>query len=78
VLWYKNSVRTSQETHYVSATSSNPLMLLGETNLIIAGRKTLAFSLGGSGSILDDYVRFVVDQVTFRQDYFLIPSVFPY
>jgi hypothetical protein len=28
---YKNSVRTSQETHYVSATKPNQLMLFGET-----------------------------------------------
>jgi hypothetical protein len=28
---YKNSVRTSQETHYISATKAQPLMLLGET-----------------------------------------------
>jgi hypothetical protein len=28
---YKNSVRTSQETHYVSATKPNPLILFGET-----------------------------------------------
>jgi hypothetical protein len=28
---YKYSVRTSQETHYVSATKPNRLMLLGET-----------------------------------------------
>jgi hypothetical protein len=28
---YKNSVRTSQETHYVSATETNWLMLFGET-----------------------------------------------
>jgi hypothetical protein len=27
---YKNSVRTSQETHYVSATKTNRLMLFGE------------------------------------------------
>jgi hypothetical protein len=29
--WYVNSVRTSQETHYVSATKPNRLMLFGET-----------------------------------------------
>jgi hypothetical protein len=28
---YKNSVRTSQETHYISATKLNRLMLFGET-----------------------------------------------
>jgi hypothetical protein len=28
---YKNSVRTSQETHYVSATETNRLMLFSET-----------------------------------------------
>jgi hypothetical protein len=28
---YKNSVRTSQETHYVSTTNPNRLMLFGET-----------------------------------------------
>jgi hypothetical protein len=28
---YKNSVRTSQETHYFSATETNRLMLFGET-----------------------------------------------
>jgi hypothetical protein len=28
---YKNSVRTSQETHYVSTTKTNRLMLFGET-----------------------------------------------
>jgi hypothetical protein len=28
---YKNSVRTSQQTHYVSATKTNRLMLLRET-----------------------------------------------
>jgi hypothetical protein len=28
---YKNSVRTSQETHYVSATETNRLMLFRET-----------------------------------------------
>jgi hypothetical protein len=28
---YKNSVRTSQETHYISTTKPNRLMLLGET-----------------------------------------------
>jgi hypothetical protein len=28
---YINSVRTSQETHYVSATEPNRLMLFGET-----------------------------------------------
>jgi hypothetical protein len=28
---YKNSVRTSQETHYISATKHNRLMLFGET-----------------------------------------------
>jgi hypothetical protein len=28
---YKNSVRTSQETHYVSATETSRLMLFGET-----------------------------------------------
>jgi hypothetical protein len=28
---YKNSVRTAQETHYVSATETNRLMLFGET-----------------------------------------------
>jgi hypothetical protein len=28
---YKNSVRTSQETHYVSATNTNRLMLFRET-----------------------------------------------
>jgi hypothetical protein len=30
-LWAENSVRTSQETHYVSATKPNRLMLLKET-----------------------------------------------
>jgi hypothetical protein len=30
-VWYVNSVRTSQETHYVSATKPNQLMLFGET-----------------------------------------------
>jgi hypothetical protein len=30
-LWAENSVRTSQETHYVSATKPNQLMLLRET-----------------------------------------------
>jgi hypothetical protein len=29
--WYVNSVRTSQETHYVSTTKPNRLMLFGET-----------------------------------------------
>jgi hypothetical protein len=29
--FYKNSDRTSQETHYVSATETNRLMLFGET-----------------------------------------------
>jgi hypothetical protein len=28
---YRNSVRTSQEAHYVSATETNRLMLFGET-----------------------------------------------
>jgi hypothetical protein len=28
---YKNPIRTSQETHYVSATEPNRLMLFGET-----------------------------------------------
>jgi hypothetical protein len=28
---YKDSVRTSQETHYVSTTKTNRLMLFGET-----------------------------------------------
>jgi hypothetical protein len=28
---YKNSVRTAQETHYVSTTETNRLMLFGET-----------------------------------------------
>jgi hypothetical protein len=28
---YKNLVRTSQETHYISATKSNQLILFGET-----------------------------------------------
>jgi hypothetical protein len=28
---YKNSVRTSKETHYVSVTETNRLMLFGET-----------------------------------------------
>jgi hypothetical protein len=28
---YKNSVRTSQETQYISATKPNRLMLFGET-----------------------------------------------
>jgi hypothetical protein len=28
---YKHSVRTSQETHYISATKTNRLMLFGET-----------------------------------------------
>jgi hypothetical protein len=28
---YKNSVRTSQETHYVSATKPNRLILFGDT-----------------------------------------------
>jgi hypothetical protein len=28
---YKNPVRTSQETHYITATKSNRLMLFGET-----------------------------------------------
>jgi hypothetical protein len=31
VLLYKNSVRTSQEIHYVSTTKPNRLMLFGET-----------------------------------------------
>jgi hypothetical protein len=30
-LWAENSVRTSQETHYVSATKPNRLMLFRET-----------------------------------------------
>jgi hypothetical protein len=29
--WYVNSVRTSQETHYVTTTKSNRLLLFGET-----------------------------------------------
>jgi hypothetical protein len=29
--WYVHSVRTSQETHYISTTKPNRLMLLGET-----------------------------------------------
>jgi hypothetical protein len=32
---YKNSVRTSQETHYVSAAKPNRLMLFGETVLFV-------------------------------------------
>jgi hypothetical protein len=33
IFWtiYKNSVRTSQETNYVSTTKTNRLMLFGET-----------------------------------------------
>jgi hypothetical protein len=31
---YKEPVRTSQETHYVSATETNRLMLFGETVLV--------------------------------------------
>jgi hypothetical protein len=31
---YKNPVRTSQETHYVSATKPNRLMLFGETDAV--------------------------------------------
>jgi hypothetical protein len=31
---YKNSVRTSQETHYVSATETNRLMLFGKTGAV--------------------------------------------
>jgi hypothetical protein len=31
---YKNTVRTSQETHYVSATNTDRLMLFGETNAV--------------------------------------------
>jgi hypothetical protein len=31
IILYKNPVRTSQETHYVSATKPNRLMMFGET-----------------------------------------------
>jgi hypothetical protein len=34
VIIYTNSVCTSQETHYVSATETNRLMLFGETVVV--------------------------------------------
>jgi hypothetical protein len=37
---YKNSVRTSQETHYVSATKPNRLMLFGETVAVYCENRT--------------------------------------
>jgi hypothetical protein len=37
---YKNSVRTSQETHYVSATETNRLMLFGETVAVYCENNT--------------------------------------
>jgi hypothetical protein len=37
---YKNSVRTSQETHYVSATKINQLMLLKEINVLYCENHT--------------------------------------
>jgi hypothetical protein len=37
---YKNSVRTSQETHYVSATKPNRLMLFKETVAVYCENRT--------------------------------------
>jgi hypothetical protein len=37
---YKNSVRTSQETHYVSATKPNRLMVFGETVAVYCDNHT--------------------------------------
>jgi hypothetical protein len=37
---YKNSVRTSQETHYVFAIKPNRLMLLGETVTVHCENRT--------------------------------------
>jgi hypothetical protein len=37
---YKNSVRTSRETHYVSATKPNRLMLFRETVAVYCKKKT--------------------------------------
>jgi hypothetical protein len=37
---YKNSVRTSQETHYVSATEPNRLMLFRETVAVYTENRT--------------------------------------
>jgi hypothetical protein len=37
---YINSVRTSQETHYVSATKANRLMLFGETVAVYSENHT--------------------------------------
>jgi hypothetical protein len=37
---YKDSVRTSHETHYVSATKSSPLMLFGETVAVYCANHT--------------------------------------
>jgi hypothetical protein len=37
---YEDSVRTSQETHYISATEPNRLMLLGETVAVYCENRT--------------------------------------
>jgi hypothetical protein len=37
---YINSVRTSQETHHVSATKTNRIMLIGETVAVYCENRT--------------------------------------
>jgi hypothetical protein len=60
---YKNSVRTSQETHYVSATKPNRLMLLGKQSLFTVKtiRNTQIHFVGRmrSFSVLKPVVRIV-------------------
>jgi hypothetical protein len=38
--WYVNSVRTSQGTHYVTATNPNRLMVFGETVAVYCENRT--------------------------------------
>jgi hypothetical protein len=49
-LIYINTVRTSQETHYVSATKTNRLMLFGETVAVYCENRN------GKSDALDSYL----------------------
>jgi hypothetical protein len=52
---YKNSVCTSEETHYVSATETNRLMLFGKTVVVYCENHTEhKYTVWGESELLCD------------------------
>jgi hypothetical protein len=63
LLLYKNAIRTSQETHNVSATEPNLLMFRGKPRCFLWGKVTLRLTVGQSECLGIDHPSGTCDQI---------------